>query len=197
TAPPTSFRIDPDGGGPSDEDPATPPSVERTELLVSSFEGDAGDAIGSPTDDDEADQTAYSFEFDKLVDSDDDASTAGRSPLVRDAMAVADAGVPRHARRKERTVARDRAAAHLVATHKSILPKMLHMLQHEMNLVNDTDADRANMKGYMRELDELASQQLSLVSTLRKALDEYNTVSADSGSSNEMADYDDSFDLGD
>ena len=39
-----------------------------------------------------------------------------------------------------------------------------------MNLVNDTDADRANMKGYMRELDELASQQLSLVSTLRKVL---------------------------
>ena len=34
--------------------------------------------------------------------------------------------------------------------------------------MNDTDADRANMKGYMRELDELASQQLSLVSTLRK-----------------------------
>jgi len=37
-----------------------------------------------------------------------------------------------------------------------------------MNMVNDTDADRANMKGYMRELDELASRQLSLVSTLRK-----------------------------
>ena len=129
TAPPTSFRIDPDGGGSSEEGHATPPSAERSELLVSSFEEDAGDAIGSPTNDDEADQTAYSFEFDK-VDSDDDVSTAGRSPLVRDARAaVADDEAPNLARRKERAAVRDRAAANLVSTHKSILPKMLHMLQ--------------------------------------------------------------------
>lgn len=32
-----------------------------------------------------------------------------------------------------------------------------------MNLVNDTGADRVNMKGYMWELDGLASPQLSLL----------------------------------
>ena len=135
TAPPTSFRVDPDAadGSSDDEGPATPPTAERTELLVSSFEEDGGDAaIGSPVVvDDEADLTAYSFdEFDKLVESDDEVPSAGRSPPVRDARAaVADDGAPRPARREERAAARDRAAAHLVSTHKSILPKMLHMLQ--------------------------------------------------------------------
>lgn len=40
--------------------------------------------------------------------------------------------------------------------------------QHEMTLVNDTDANRDNIDEYMKELGNLSDQQLSLISTLRE-----------------------------
>ncbi len=37
-----------------------------------------------------------------------------------------------------------------------------------MALVNDTDANRDNIDEYMKELEKLSDQQLSLLSTLRE-----------------------------
>ena len=37
-----------------------------------------------------------------------------------------------------------------------------------MTLVNDTDANRDNMDEYLKELEGLSDQQLSLLSTLRE-----------------------------
>jgi hypothetical protein len=37
-----------------------------------------------------------------------------------------------------------------------------------MTLVNDTDANRDNIDEYMKELEQLSDQQLSLLSTLRE-----------------------------
>jgi hypothetical protein len=37
-----------------------------------------------------------------------------------------------------------------------------------MTLVNDTDANRDNIDEYMKELEQLSDQQLSLLSTMRE-----------------------------
>lgn len=65
------------------------------------------------------------------------------------------------------------AAQSLIATHKSILAELLLMLQQDMALVNDADTNR-NIDEYLKELERLSDQQLSLLSTLRESLVGYN-----------------------
>lgn len=71
------------------------------------------------------------------------------------------------------TVTENPAAQSLIATHKSILAKLLVMLQQDMALVNSADTNR-NIDEYLKELEALSDQQLSLLSTLRESLVRYN-----------------------
>jgi len=65
-----------------------------------------------------------------------------------------------------------------------------------MVLVNETDVNR-DMDDYLEQLQQISSNQLSLVSTLRASLDNYNTSKNTKYSLDETTEYDESFDLRD
>ena len=145
TAPAASFRIEREEDW-SDDDAIPPPPFDKSNLV----------------DDDE-----YSMGADKNVTLDS----------LEEALKSSDTlSVPQHGSVSLRpsTVTENSAAQSLIVTHKSILAELLLMLQQDMALVNDTDANRDNIDEYLKELERLSDQQLSLLSTLRESLVRYN-----------------------
>jgi len=201
TAPAASFRINREDESSDDGDIPPPPSNE--ELLLQSL--DEGTFVED--DDENNDKSGYSeFSFDKIVDSDENDSLEEALKSNDSLPAVVPhshhVSVPR-----PQTLKDNPAAQSLIATHKTIMPKLLQMLQHEMTLVNDTDINRENIDEYLEELEQLSNQQLSLLSTLRESLVDYNASKNTNGSTthtstfnhllDDTVDYDDSFDLRD
>ena len=74
------------------------------------------------------------------------------------------------------------------------LSSLLFLYQHEMTLVNDTDSNRDNIDEYLKELEELSDEQLSLLSTLRDSLTSFNTSRTNETAAQAV---DDSFDYRD
>jgi len=64
-----------------------------------------------------------------------------------------------------------------------------------MTLVNDTDSNRDNIDEYLKELEELSDEQLSLLSTLRDSLTSFNTSRTNETAAAQAVD--DSFDYRD
>ncbi|KAL9181961.1 hypothetical protein ACHAXT_012304 [Thalassiosira profunda] len=192
TAPAASFRIERDESSDESEDddiPPPPPDNEDHQFRA---------------DDAAEEKSAYSeFSYDKSVDSRDSLEEVLRS---NDTLPSAPAEVETTS--KPPKAKDDPAAQSLIATHKTIMSKLLQMLQHEMTLVNDTDANRDNIDEYLKELGSLSDQQLSLISTLRESLESYNEsknarneaatkTSASHLLNDHSVDYDDdTFDLG-
>lgn len=77
-------------------------------------------------------------------------------------------------------------------TYISLSP--IFSYQHEMTLVNDTDSNRDNIDEYLKELEELSDEQLSLLSTLRDSLTSFNTSRTNETAAQAV---DDSFDYRD
>mmetsp|Transcript_8310 Transcript_8310/g.18068 ORF Transcript_8310/g.18068 Transcript_8310/m.18068 type:complete len:1477 (-) Transcript_8310:75-4505(-) len=208
TAPAKSFRIErEDEEDETDDDIPPPPS--REEILLESLE----EYTFVEEEDEKNDKSGHSaFNYDKIVESDendslDEALNSYDTPPAAAPHSHHESIAPR----PPLSLKDNPAAQSLIATHKSIMSKLLQMLQHEMSLVNDTDANRENIDEYLKELDNISCQQLSLLSTLRESLLSYN-ASKDTNrsitwqddtskvghlSNDDTTDYDDSFDLRD
>ena len=123
TAPAASFRIDRGDDSSDDDDIPPPPSSE--ELLLQSL--DEGTFVEDEDEDENNDKSGYSeFSFDKIVDSDENDS-------LEEALRSNDsipAVVPHsHHESTPRPLKDNPAAQSLIATHKTIMPKLLQMLQ--------------------------------------------------------------------
>ena len=164
TAPAASFRIErEDDNVSSDDDDIPPPPPSNEELLLQSLDED-------DEDDNAAEKSGYSyseFDVDKVVDSDENDSL---EEVLKSNDNLPPANIPEQPQpiQRPKTLKDNPAAQTLIATHKSIMSKLLQMLQHEMMLVNDTDANRENIDAYLKELEQLSDEQLSLLSTLRE-----------------------------
>lgn len=155
TAPAASFRIERDESSDESEDDDIPPPPPDNE------------AHQFRADDAAEEKSAYSeFSYDKSVDSLEEVLRSSDTLPSAPAMVETTSKPPK--------AKDDPAAQSLIATHKTIMSKLLLMLQHEMTLVNDTDANRDNIDEYLKELGSLSDQQLSLISTLRQSLESYN-----------------------
>lgn len=111
------------------------------------------------------------FDESNLVDDDEYTDKHATLDSLDEALKSSDTlSVPQQA---PATVTENPAAQSLIATHKSILVKLLVILQQDMALVNSADTNR-NIDEYLKELERLSDQQLSLLSTLRESLGRYN-----------------------
>jgi hypothetical protein len=69
---------------------------------------------------------------------------------------------------------RRRTAMMLMESHKMAMTKMLTMLQDEMEMVNEADADRDGLQDYIDKLNTIQEKQLSYIVALREQLLEYH-----------------------
>lgn len=211
TAPATSFRIDTEEDYESSEDDIPPPP---------SMEDNPRHSLDNK---DPNISTAYSDDFhvDQVVDSDENDDSLEKALNSNGPKQPTASPLHQPIPQRPQTLKGDPEAQSLIATHKSIMSKLLQMLQvsriwfillnlicfilthkhlsslltqHEMTLVNDTDSNRDNIDEYLKELEELSDEQLSLLSTLRDSLTSFNTSRTNETAAQAV---DDSFDYRD
>lgn len=118
---------------------------------------DEEDVPPPPSPNFESDESAS---FDEIVDS--DSITLTQSPK-------ANVQTPP----PENKLTRVEATA-LIETHKSVQASMLQILKREVALVNKPETtDLAAIERYFHELDSISSEQMTLLATLKEALQTY------------------------
>ena len=125
TAPAASFRIDRGDESSDDDDIPPPPSSE--ELLLQSL--DEGTFVEDEDEDENNDKSGYSeFSFDKIVDSDENDSLE-EALRSNDSLPAVVPHSHHESIPRPQTLKDNPAAQSLIATHKTIMPKLLQMLQ--------------------------------------------------------------------
>uniref|UniRef100_A0A7S2PMK1 Kinesin-like protein n=1 Tax=Skeletonema marinoi TaxID=267567 RepID=A0A7S2PMK1_9STRA len=115
----------------------------------------------------ESDESAS---FDMIEDS--DSITLTQSPTANDQRSPPIAS-PTEPERPNRRV----EAATLIETHKSVQASMLKILKREVALVNKPETtDLAAIERYFHELDSISHEQVTLLTTLKTALQSYFEV---------------------
>ncbi|KAL7542125.1 hypothetical protein ACHAXR_011523 [Thalassiosira sp. AJA248-18] len=176
TAPAASFRIERDEDESSDDDDIPPPPSNE-ELLLHSLD-EVTFVEEEEYVDNAEEKSGYSeFDYGKNVDSDENDS-------LEEALKSNDGHESTATISRPKALKDNPAAQTLVARHKSINTQLLQMLQLEMSLVNTHDSNRDNIEDYLKELENLSDQQLSLLSALRESLVSYNASKYTNGSSN-------------
>lgn len=107
-----------------------------------------------------------SASFDEIEESD----SITQSPKANDPPSIAS---PSESERTNKRV----EAKTLIETHKSVQASMLQILKREVALVNKPETtDLAAIERYFHELDSISHEQMSLLSTLKTALQSYFEV---------------------
>ncbi len=116
-----------------------------------------------------------SFESDgSFSEFESDSVTLTQSPKASDRDPLPIASEPREL---EEPPSRRVEATALIETHKSIQAAMLQLLKREVVLVNKPETtDLAAIESYVSELDSISQEQLSLLTTLKTALQSYFEV---------------------
>lgn len=152
TAPATSFRVDDDNESSEGDDVPPPPSkhnfTKRSIDANGNFVCHEDDIISLSSKDDVEDVELLNDSLDDVLNSTDHE----KENIDVQSFNVKDAP----------------EAKSLIETHKNIMTKMLSMVKDEMNLVTTTDANRDNIEEYLQKLEELSSEQLGLIATLKE-----------------------------
>jgi len=152
TAPATSFRVDDDSESSEGDDVPPPPSkhnfTKRSIDANGNFVRHEDDIISLTSKDDVVDVESLNDSLDDVLNSTDHE----KENIDVQSFNVKDTP----------------EAKSLIETHKNIMTKMLSMVRDEMILVTTTDANRDNIEEYLQKLEELSSEQLGLIATLKE-----------------------------
>ncbi len=152
TAPATSFRIDNDSESSEEDDVPPPPTIHNVTQLSIDANGNfirhEDDIISLTSKDDAVDVESLNDSLDDVLNSTDH---------EKENIEVHRCNV------KDTPEAKS-----LIETHKKIMAKMLSMVRDEMILVTTTDANRDNIEDYLQKLEELSSEQMGLIATLKE-----------------------------
>lgn len=152
TAPATSFRVDDDSESSEGDNVPPPPSkhnfTKRSIDANGNFVRHEDDIISLTSKDDVVDVESLNDSLDDVLNSTDHE----KENIDVQSFNVKDTP----------------EAKSLIETHKNIMTKMLSMVRDEMILVTTTDANRDNIEEYLQKLEELSSEQLGLIATLKE-----------------------------